>query len=86
MSIETNPPLNGKWDAGGSEWISTKDRLPESGINVLTYGEYDFVIAYRDPIYEIWEPTWGDRETGTPYLTDNNVTHWQPLLAPPITK
>lgn len=60
-----------------------KERLPEDARNVLTYGEYGFVIAYRDVFCNGWEPIWKDQETDTPYLLDCTITHWMPLPDPP---
>lgn len=57
------------------EWISVKDRLPDSEMDILVYekniGPYGMsmsVISY-DP--KMFDPYW------------NNVTHWMPLPEPP---
>lgn len=66
-----------------NKWISVKERLPENTNNVLIYGGYGYIIAYRDIVGNCWEPIWVDQETGTPYVMDCDVTHWQPLPEPP---
>lgn len=66
-----------------SDWISVKERLPEPDTDVLTYGEYENIVGYLDPIYGTWEAAWKDFESGEPYLTNQNVTHWMLLPCPP---
>jgi hypothetical protein len=66
-----------------TKWISVKERLPVNTDNVLIYGGYGYIIAYRDVIGNCWEPIWVDQETGTPYVLDCDVTHWKPLPEPP---
>lgn len=79
-----------------NQWISVKDRLPESD-KVLLYvsspdGEYDIVVGD----YEMDACT-GNRvalspflpdgivisDKGSPLLRGRKVTHWQPLPEPP---
>lgn len=65
------------------EWISVKDRLPEEGTLVLTYGpngiptykvDYKIDFPAENPPY-----VWGNQ------LVDEYeiVTHWMPLPEPP---
>ncbi len=61
-----------------SDWIAVWDRLPEEYIEVLTCGEYGVVIG-RIEGDGCWSASWTDYETGEPYLTNGNVTHWMPL-------
>lgn len=61
------------------EWISVKDRLPESEVMVLTYLEdddyymIDYIIMFDVPLWAC-------------ILERDNykVTHWMPLPQPPI--
>lgn len=63
------------------QWISTKDRLPEDGKNVLIFtdkngGAYSFgVVRCNSPIGSFW----ATNGAMLPY----NVTHWMPLPTPP---
>lgn len=69
-----------------SNWISTKDRLPEKS------GKYNYehvvCLVVRDRYVTIlsWnceENCW-DNESGDDYECDVlDVTHWQPLPSPP---
>lgn len=53
-----------------SEWISVKDRLPEEGENVLTYGARPFYdVVYVNRLI--------DKKNGE-WLYDG-VTYWMPL-------
>ena len=83
--------------AAQSEWISVEDRYPENGqeVNILlNTGEV------RIALHEVGAPggrdfTKGHYFTGDIYHVDgaeyncslygDNVTHWQPLPAPPTT-
>ena len=83
--------------AAQSEWISVEDRYPENGqeVNILlNTGEV------RIALHEVGSPggrdfTKGHYFTGDIYHIDgaeyncslygDNVTHWQPLPAPPTT-
>ena len=57
-----------------SNWISVKDRLPEEGENVLTYGARPFYdVFYINRLI--------NKESGE-WLYDG-VTHWMPLPEPP---
>ena len=89
----------GMWQARAaqSEWISVEDRYPENGqeVNILlNTGEV------RIALHEVGSPggrdfTKGHYFTGDIYHIDgaeyncslygDNVTHWQPLPAPPTT-
>lgn len=71
-----------KWEgwqakAAQSEWISVKDRLPDTETTVLVCNE-------RGEIFSSWASNddvfwfYGEEE-------DNRVTHWMPLPDPPTT-
>lgn len=66
------------------EWISVKDRLPETTDTVLAY-----IVGYGATpeivmVQKLWEHGyWRHRNYGT---IDEFVTHWQPLPEPPKTK
>lgn len=64
------------------EWISVKDRLPETGDTVLAWRESTFTpgvyYASTGTFGFYHEGIWGDKDE------DNwNVTHWMPLPEPP---
>ena len=55
-------------------WISVKDRLPESGVDVLVFtDDYCAYTAHYDGYWWL---------SGEPTLS-YNVTHWMPLPEPP---
>lgn len=58
-----------------SEWISTKDRLPEEDREVLI--AYWFIPPYGDPGWVI--ETGRHRSGRWVQLQGENVTHWTPL-------
>jgi len=60
-------------------WISVKDQLPKSGYGVILctskrHVVYGFLRTCRGPKAAKWK---------TPYRVLDDVTHWQPLPAPP---
>ena len=63
--------------AAQSEWISVKDRLPESSKRYLTFSSFymRIVTAY----YSV------DRRMWLGVCRTDGITHWQPLPAPPTT-
>ena len=71
----------------GPQWISVKDRLPEEDVAVLVYGEVlndppDIIgVRRRYNGDQEWKHTW-ESEDGFIYSEDD-VTHWMPLPAPP---
>ena len=71
-----------KWEgwqarAAQSEWISVKDRLPESSKRYLTFSSFymQIVTAY----YSV------DRRMWLGVCRTDKITHWQPFPAPPTT-
>ena len=63
--------------AASPKWISVKDRLPESGIDVLVFtDDYCAYTAHYDGYWWL---------SGEPTLS-YNVTHWMPLPEPPEVK
>ena len=63
--------------AAQSEWISVKDRLPESSKRYLTFSSFymQVITAY----YSV------DRRMWLGVCRAGEITHWQPLPAPPTT-
>ena len=57
------------------QWISVKDRLPDKSPMVLAMCTDGYELAYYGMYGQGWTNT-----LGTEHL---NVTHWQPLPAPP---
>ena len=59
-----------------SEWISVKERLPESSGRYLVYDTYYIAIGttYYNAERRAWVVGYADK-----------ITHWQPLPAPPTT-
>lgn len=62
-------------------WISVKERLPEKGLHVLTYGIYtrNLIVAWRDDCDEFL----GMYEWVNEHESLDQVTHWMPLPEPP---
>ena len=58
-----------------SEWISVKDRLPETGVEVLAYSDGD--------IYTVVHCIDGSWIASSTYYDLYHVTHWMPLPEPP---
>lgn len=69
-----------------NEWISVKDALPETGVNVLAVkqlksGQRNIALAYCIREYKRHDPVTG-KDTVEPYWVtggNNNITHWMPL-------
>ena len=63
--------------AAQTEWISVKDRLPESSKRYLTFSSFymQVITAY----YSV------DRRMWLGVCRAGEITHWQPLPAPPTT-
>ena len=63
--------------ASQSEWISVKDRLPESSKRYLTFSSFymRIITAY----YSV------DRGMWLGLCRTDGITHWQPLPLPPTT-
>lgn len=63
--------------AAQSEWISVKDRPPESSKRYLTFNSFymKIVTAY----YSV------DRRMWLGVCRTDKITHWQPFPAPPTT-
>ncbi|WP_225747871.1 DUF551 domain-containing protein [Eikenella sp. Marseille-P7795] len=71
-----------KWEgwqakAARPEWISVKDRLPESSKRYLTFSSFymQIVTAY----YSVERGMW------LGVCRTDEITHWQPFPAPPTT-
>ena len=63
-----------------SEWISVKDRLPDGNGSYLVWSVADF-----EPSYGGWEIAMFLVEEKRWHFSavDSDITHWQPLPAPP---
>ena len=60
------------------EWISVKDRLPESkyhGMNILTVNKRHGVSTD----YSYYDNKWWWIDSKDNCFTDDDVTHWMPL-------
>ena len=65
------------------EWISVKDRLPDSEYDVLSYYAPDgwagcFNISFLE------DGVWYNNE-GVSFTEQTKLTHWMPLPKPPTT-
>ena len=58
-----------------SEWISVKDRLPETGNWCLCFADRQVEILFLDGTNPVFWLQLGDFE--------HEVTHWMPLPEPP---
>lgn len=63
-----------------SEWISVNDRLPEAGYGQILCTAsgrviYGWLRSWPGPKAKKWK--------GVHYVIGEEVTHWQPLPAPP---
>lgn len=67
-----------KSHAAQSEWINVEDRLPENNTYVLAVTSRGLVIIDRVCDY-------GRGKEWVSGHSDNPITHWQPLPAPPTT-
>jgi hypothetical protein len=64
-----------------SEWISSKERLPEDGQSVLVLlGDDYYVVAHRDKNYPTWVVTWNGHAV---YDEQDEPVYWMPLPDPP---
>lgn len=66
-----------------SKWINVKDRLPEDGKSVLTYGAYSLHGNYRVRIGSIYLSASKINYWLAAEGTLEFCTHWQPLPDPP---
>ncbi len=85
--FNTGIPIQGSKDSNkitvSFEWISVKDRLPESYTTILIYGQATRCSCSKD--FKVREGRYkehGDFEFGE-YDCPCNVTHWMPLPEPP---
>ena len=58
-----------------SEWIKCADKMPELGVEVLTFGECGYVEI--ESLSETSTKNWSSTQNF------QDVTHWMPLPAPP---
>lgn len=67
------------------EWISVKDRMPESGVNVAAcmetagYGKRVIVASYGNRGKRV--SNW--RDGNSHYVVNAPITYWMPLPEPP---
>ncbi len=64
------------------EWISVKDRLPETFDNVLV-ALNDETILMATSINDVWRLFWLDGYKTFYHNDGRQVTHWMPLPSPP---
>lgn len=65
-------------------WISVKDRLPT--VEDCKYGRYMECLLYFADTGEVWAGEFNEYLLKGNNNADINVTHWQPLPAPPMQK
>jgi len=63
------------------EWISVKERLPEKPIPVLAIEQRQKPISPSYYILQFYKGKWS--YCGSPVDFRGNISHWQPLPAPP---
>lgn len=56
------------------KWISTKDKLPEDGKEVLFYGDSSVMVGWYDADKGYWVLSDADM-----IAYQDDVTHWMPL-------
>lgn len=66
------------FEAKGNGWISVKDRLPELGEWVLTWGRGCFIKMYAHGLFYD-----GDTRLYCPIGGESGIKYWQPLPEPP---
>ncbi len=68
------------YKAAQPKWISVKERRPELGLHVLTYGIYtkDLIVAWLDDCDEFL----GMYDWVNEHQSLDQVTHWMPLPEP----
>ena len=76
------------YQAAQPQWISVKDRLPEEGQDVLVWyhGSYDVAYLQKVKPVKLQPPQFNNVEMFEWCFydfEDVDVTHWQPLPAPP---
>jgi hypothetical protein len=65
-----------------NKWISVNDRLPEEGVQVLTYTEGEIIEGCVGQYG--WSYTWLNcHGCGCCGENDDKTTHWMPLPDPP---
>lgn len=67
-----------------SNWISTKEKMPESGdiVLIIIHGKYVY-FARHSKRYRTWYQINYDHCGNVIEIDENCVTHWQPLPEPP---
>ncbi len=66
------------------EWISVKDRLPENGAHVLVYCHDDPYTTIASYCETEGYGCFREIPIGHGYIYYHDVSHWQPLPAPPV--
>jgi hypothetical protein len=66
-----------EWQKRQSNWVSVKDKLPETTGRYLIYFP-ERSSSPMDAIFNVHEKTWGRDFDRTEY-----VTHWMPIPEPP---
>ena len=68
-----------------SEWISVKDRLPETNKEVLVY-RGGYIGGLMNVYTYVGNDTWEDDYGFWSRTDDDGITYWMPLPEPPIEK
>jgi hypothetical protein len=69
---------------GQEEWVSVEERLPQTLVNVLVHYDDGITGYITRGFYSYENKVVWNVQSYSDKIKDANVTHWQPLPAPPI--